>query len=67
MRKITDFIIKNNIKKKKFIMINTTYYSVYEIVKEIEDLLRAKGIFVLRKRGYLVKLSRPVLSNVLER
>ena len=49
-------------------MINTTYYSVYEIVKEIEDLLRAKGIFYVSEKEDIYEKIIPdqFYLNVLE-
>ena len=67
--KITDFIIKNNFKKKKiYNVINTTYYSVYEIVREIEDLLSAKGIFYVSEKEDIHKKIIPdqFYLNILE-
>ena len=49
-------------------MINTTYYSVYEIVREIEDLLSAKGIFYVSEKEDIHKKIIPdqFYLNILE-
>lgn len=54
--KITDFIIKNDTKDRKiFNVINTTYYSVYEIVREIEYFLNVKSIFYISEKKDIYK------------